>query len=220
VVPFKVYVCDARPVLLEGLRSILEREGEFRLAGYAEPGGAAAEEIAGLRPDLVLLDSRAGWGESQRLAGRLRALCPGCRIVVWGDELSPGDRARAHQAGVAGLYRRSLPARALLECLRAVARGGVWMEFLGEPGAEPAPPAPRLTPRETEVVRLVAEGLKNREIAARLDITAGTVKVHLMHVFEKTGLPDRHRLAGRARVLLEPAEASPMSRTRTAGGTR
>jgi DNA-binding NarL/FixJ family response regulator len=90
-----------------------------------------------------------------------------------------------------------------------VAQGHLWFENgapepVAEPGRERRRP-PRLTPREHQVVTLLAQGLKNTEIAKALGISPGTVKVHLMHVFEKTGARDRYELAIRSRKLLAPA---------------
>jgi DNA-binding NarL/FixJ family response regulator len=100
--------------------------------------------------------------------------------------------------------KKSLPVAALLECLRAVATGNVWIE--GSPDQSPdgadRRSTPRLTPREKQIVHQICEGQKNKEIAEALSITAGTVKVHLMHIFEKTGVKDRFELAIQGRKLL------------------
>jgi DNA-binding NarL/FixJ family response regulator len=101
---------------------------------------------------------------------------------------------------------KSQPLETLMECLRVVAEGQLWFEDgdpepQGEPEREPRR-SPRLTPRERQIVALLAQGLKNSEIAKALVISPGTVKVHLMHVFEKTGARDRYELAIRSRKLL------------------
>ena len=86
---------------------------------------------------------------------------------------------------------------AVLDCLHTVARDEIWTETLYLPRqSEAPPPRPRsLTPREHEIITLVARGLKNREIAEELTIATGTVKIHIMHIFEKTGIRDRFELA-------------------------
>jgi two-component system nitrate/nitrite response regulator NarL len=105
--------------------------------------------------------------------------------------------------------------QAVVDCLRAVARGDIWIEGSAEP---PMPgferrSSPRLTPREREIVQQICVGLKNKEIAQMLSITAGTVKVHLMHIFEKTGVKDRFELAMHGRRLLgvEPSGNTPQA---------
>ena len=103
----------------------------------------------------------------------------------------------------------------LSESLRTVGRGGVWIEnSLPDPalGGDERRSSPRLTPRERDIVHHVCGGLKNKEIALALSITAGTVKVHLMHIFEKTGVKDRFELAVHGRKLLGIDHASEMAR--------
>ena len=118
-------------------------------------------------------------------------------------DLPEMDAFRALQMGARGIVKKTLPTAKLIECLREVGAGQIWMqeseqvaEFLQRKDAS------RLTPREKEVVRLICRGLRNRQIAENLHITPGTVKVHLMHIFEKTGLKDRLALAVHGRDLV------------------
>jgi len=204
-----VYACDAEPIVLEGLRCLIERTPEFDLVGEAATPAESLGEIGSLRPQLLLLDYRAGWQEVNRVAAAVKSISPDTKPVLWGRDLTAGDSYRALHAGVRGIFNRTLSTARLLECLRRVAAGGVWMEGPDEGPwrrATNRSAPPRLTPREREVVQLVAEGLKNREIAQKLAITPGTVKVHLMHVFEKTLVKDRFQLAVQARALLEEPE--------------
>ena len=203
--PSTVYVCESQPILLEGLRSVLGRTEEFRLVGSASTTLTALGEITGLKPRLVLVDQGTGWREVHQFVVELRQQSPESKPIVWGADLTTSDCYRALQAGVRGVFRRTLPINSLLDCLREVAEGQVWMSTGEEKlWPEPHPPAGglRLTPRERDIVRLVARGMKNREIAEQLTITTGTVKVHLMHVFEKTGVKDRYELAVQSRGLL------------------
>jgi DNA-binding NarL/FixJ family response regulator len=102
----------------------------------------------------------------------------------------------------------------IILCLRAVSQGEVWIEssLADNNGMLERRSAPRLTPREREIVHHVCVGLKNKEIAEALSITAGTVKVHLMHIFEKTGVKDRFELAVNGRRLLGAERAQEISR--------
>jgi DNA-binding NarL/FixJ family response regulator len=118
-------------------------------------------------------------------------------------DLPEMDAFRALQMGARGIVKKTMPTATLLECLREVGAGQIWMQeseqvadFLQRKDAS------RLTPREKEVVRLICRGLRNKQIAENLHITAGTVKVHLMHIFEKTGLKDRLALAVHGRELV------------------
>jgi DNA-binding NarL/FixJ family response regulator len=128
------------------------------------------------------------------------------QVVLWVNSTEEVPAGAALEAGARGVLVKSRPLETLIECLRVVARGHLWfesspLEAIGASNRVRRQP-PRLTPRERQVVALVSQGLKNTEIAQALAISPGTVKVHLMHVFEKTGARDRHELAMRSRKLL------------------
>jgi DNA-binding NarL/FixJ family response regulator len=115
------------------------------------------------------------------------------------------DCFRALQSGARGILKKSATIATIRTCLRAVSQGEVWIEnSLADRSmsALDRRSAPRLTPREKDIVQHVCGGLKNKEIAEALAITPGTVKVHLMHIFEKTGVKDRFELAVQGRRLL------------------
>jgi two-component system, NarL family, nitrate/nitrite response regulator NarL len=139
-----------------------------------------------------------------------------CRPVLWINELAEVDCFRALQVGARGILKKTMPVDSVLECLRSVNSGNVWIEHsISEKSAGPERRL-RLTPRERDIVLQVCGGLKNREIAEALTITPGTVKVHLMHIFEKTGVKDRFELAVHGRRLLGSAEAPAVERPREA----
>jgi DNA-binding NarL/FixJ family response regulator len=136
--------------------------------------------------------------------------------VLWINELAEVDCFRALQVGARGILKKTMPVDSVLECLRSVNNGNVWIEHsISEKSAGPERRL-RLTPRERDIVLQVCGGLKNREIAQALSITPGTVKVHLMHIFEKTGVKDRFELAVHGRRLLGASEAPPVERAREA----
>ena len=160
------------------------------------------EVLQRVRPDIVLIDGSSGLTPALRLLGNLRAVSAHTQSVLWVVDLPEMDAFRALQMGIRGIVRKTLPVAKLLDCLREVGAGKIWMEqseqvadFLHRKESS------RLTPREKEVVRLICRGLKNKQIAEDLQITPGTVKVHLMHIFEKTGLKDRLALAVHGREL-------------------
>ncbi|MGH9558589.1 MAG: LuxR C-terminal-related transcriptional regulator, partial [Bryobacteraceae bacterium] len=128
-----------------------------------------------------------------------------CQPVLWVNDLAEIDCFRALQLGARGILKKTLPVDSIVECLRSVGRGNVWIESSLAERSMNHPErrsSPRLTPREKEIVHHVSAGLKNKEIAEALSITSGTVKVHLMHIFEKTGMKDRFELAIHGRRLL------------------
>ena len=205
-----IFACDPQPVVLEGLRRVLEKSDEFQLIGWSHDINGALEKIGKPTPDIVLIDLGRGWREVHGFVIELNRLAPRSRCILWGQDISSNDCYRAVQIGVRGVFQTTLPTATLLDCFREVSAGNVWLEANGDQQRmEPrrGTSAVRLTPRERDIVELVAQGMRNREIAARLSITTGTVKVHLMHVFEKTGVKDRYELAVQARGLLDRAVA-------------
>lgn len=201
VKPISVFACESQPIVIEGLRSLLDSCLELEFAGAAEPG-EAMEAIAGLRPDVVLVGHAPGPDSAQALLAKIGSVSVGTRPVLWVSDPDAIDASRALELGARGVIRKNQPTAVLLECLRSVAAGQLWFEDGARPEAAPARPPPRLTPREGDIVRLLCRGLSNKEIAQELAIAPGTVKVHLMHVFEKTGTRNRYELAVRSRRWL------------------
>jgi DNA-binding CsgD family transcriptional regulator len=143
----------------------------------------------------------------------MRLYSPRTEPVLWGVEISETDSFGALQAGARGILKKTLPIHVIVDCLRAVANGNIWIErsvsyrFVGFINRRPEL---RLTAREEEVLHLVMRGMKNKQIAQTLQISPGTVKVHLTHVFDKTGAKDRFELAmyGRQRDRLRRPRCS------------
>jgi len=189
-------VCDTEPVAIEGIRGLLETAGDLRIAvaetSLAEAMIAARE----LHPTLVLIDKSLGIHavldsvKSLRDEGRSAA-------VVWGVTLSESEALRFLQAGAAGVIRKTAALDLLLECFHAVAQGETWVEqdVLRDKDRPPRLARTALTAREMQVMELVERGLKNKDIASELGIRTGTVKIHLKHIFEKTGIRGRYGLA-------------------------
>jgi len=202
-----IFACESQPIVVEGLQRVLADCDDLVFSGWASKPADALEAIQRVRPDVVLIDGSAGLTGAFRLLGSLKAAAP-VHSVLWVVDLPEMDAFRALQIGARGILKKTLPIPTLLECLREVASGQIWMQqseqatqFLQRKEAS------RLTPREKEVVRLICQGFRNKQIAENLHITPGTVKVHLMHIFEKTGLKDRLALAVHGRELagVEPA---------------
>ena len=173
------------------------------LAGTVSKITEALDAISSLRPDVALVDLSAGLAPAIRLVTGLKTASVPTHVVLWVADLPEMEAFRALQMGVRGILKKTLPIAKMIECLREVGAGKIWMDdsehvtqFIQRKEAS------RLTPREKEVVRLICRGMKNKQIAENLHITAGTVKVHLMHIFEKTGLKDRLALAVHGRELV------------------
>lgn len=201
----RIFACEAQPVAVEGLTKILTEHEDLKLVGIAATPTEALPRIAELKPEIVLVDQGSGLRSVFSFLSELRTVSPTSRPVLWIVDLAEIESFRAIQLGARGILRRSLPIVTMLECLRTVGQGNLWLEnsisdqvvgFLNRKSTA------RLTPREREIVRAVCRGLKNKEIAELLHITPGTVKVHLMHIFEKTGVKDRFELAVQGPRLL------------------
>lgn len=208
--PTTLYVCESQPIVLAGLRAVLADSPDVQLVGHSFDPAEAQVAITRVTPDVVLLGhshvGRTLLGDLQRIASAVQT-----NIVLWVTEFPDLDCLRALQMGAKGVVRKTAPVERLLECLRAVSEGQIWLEDTNAERLrkQQRRTLPRMTPRERQIVELVCRGLKNKEIAAELSITPGTVKVHLMHIFEKAGVKDRFQLALQGRQILgfeAPAE--------------
>ena len=200
-----IFACEAQPIVLEGLNKVLSNESGFELVGSASDLASASARIVQIKPDVVLLDTAAGFKTTLQFVGELRFLCPTCRAVLWVNDLAEVESFRSLQLGVKGVVKKTFPIYQLLECLKSVGEGNIWLENSISQQVNNIlnrKTAPRFTPRERDIVGLVCRGMKNKEIAEELYITPGTVKVHLMHIFEKAGVKDRFELAVQGRQLL------------------
>jgi len=192
-----VLVCDTQPVAIEGVRGLLEQSGDLRFAGAVGSLEAAFELTRGLNPAAIVIDKSFGnpaitdW--LRRFGGAGSKAAP----VVWGVGVSESEALRFLQAGARGVLRRTSEPETLLTCLRSVTGGSTWLEdgIFSECERQPYQRRSQLTPRELEVASLVEQGLRNRDIARSLGIQTGTVKIHLKHIFEKTGVRGRYGLA-------------------------
>jgi DNA-binding NarL/FixJ family response regulator len=202
---YTVFARESEPVAAIGLELVLGRTEDLRWLGHSPNAAEVLLRAQHLKPDLLLVDQAAGLREMLNLVTELKHSVPASRVVLWVSELAEIESFRALQVGARGILRRGLPLESLYDCLRSVAAGNLWLEntvsdqaigFLNRRNTA------RLTPREREIVKLVCRGMKNKEIAETLLITPGTVKVHLMHIFEKTGVKDRFELAIQGARLL------------------
>ncbi len=190
-----VVVCDSQPMAIEGVRALLSGNRDLRFAGGMTTLAGGSELVNSLNPAVVLIDRAFGVTTVLDYVKFLsRRTATG--VAVWGVGLGSGEALRLVQGGVRGVIRRTSDTDSLLLCLRAVARGHTWMEEAVNAEAQPrGERRSHLTAREHQVVELVEKGLRNRDIAESLGIRTGTVKIHLRHIFEKTGCRGRYGLA-------------------------
>ena len=192
-----VCACDTQPIAIEGLRSMLEATEDLTLAGGAGSLLNGLGLLDRYSPSLMLLDRAFGAKPVLDWIASAKTRYPQTRTVLWATVISDVECFRAFQVGACGILKKAAVPAAILHCLRTVTEGQMWTENLYTPRDSRLGQArPRaLTKREQEIIGLVARGLKNREIAETLQIATGTVKIHMMHIFEKTGIRDRFELA-------------------------
>lgn len=198
-----VFAFESQPITVRGLRALAEDGTEITFAGSAASSTEALDRMREVPSDIVLVDQSAGLRTALQFVSDLRQIAPASNAILWVHEQSEIDAFRAIQMGVRAVLRKTVALDTLLDCIRTVALGNIWMEQSGDANSHSGlRPSPKLTPREREIAGCVCKGMRNREIAERLTITPGTVKVHLMHIFEKTGVKDRFELAIHGRRLM------------------
>lgn len=192
-----VALCDTQPITAEGLKTVLGSSADFECGFYAESLAATTDLLRRSVPDILITDKAFGVHAVLEWVNETHVRYPAIPIVIWGVSLTESEALRFLQSGARGIVRKTSPVNLLLSCLRSVAAGRNWMEDSVFKDALRSDRYPRseLTPREQQVLELVEQGFKNREIAIELGIRPGTVKIHLKHIFEKTGVRGRYGLA-------------------------
>ncbi len=192
-----VAVCDTQPITAEGLRTLLSSTPDLEFLAPVGSLDAAKSMIADKCPGAIILDKGFGMRAVLDWIHDLKLTDSSPAIVVWGVSMTEAEALRLLQAGAKGIVRKTAALGSIVTCLRTVLNGRSWMEdsvFRASPDQERSPHS-ELTPRERQVLELVEQGFKNKEIAMELGIRPGTVKIHLKHIFEKTGVRGRYGLA-------------------------
>jgi DNA-binding NarL/FixJ family response regulator len=192
-----VAVCDSEPIAIEGLRSLLESAEGLRVVATETSLADAMDAARELQPTILVVDKTFGIHAVMECPGALQKLASRTAVVVWGACITEAEALRFLQAGAAGVIRKTATLDVLLTCLQAVARGATWMEedLVRQTDRPVRLGHSPLTARELQVMELVERGMKNRDIGESLGIRTGTVKIHLKHIFEKTGIRGRYGLA-------------------------
>jgi len=192
--PIRVLIVDDHPIVRDGLQGILAAHHDFEVVGQAANGAEAVRQTQALRADVVLMDLRMpemGGVEAIKL---LRTRSPETHILVLTTYDTDAEVLSALEAGATGYLLKDAPREDLIRAVKAAHRG--------ESALSPAvasrlvdrvrgSEAGALSPRELEIIKLIADGANNREAAAKLFISEATIKTHLIHIFEKLGVRDR-----------------------------
>ncbi|HVS15668.1 MAG TPA: response regulator transcription factor [Thermoanaerobaculia bacterium] len=204
----RLILADDHPIVLDGLEQLFAVEPDMQVLARCRSGPETVEALRVHRPDVLVLDLRLpgldGLGVLQQSAD---ADCA-TRTVLLTAAVTDEQMVEAIRLGARGVVLKESAPELLVQAVRAVHAGGEWLEqglvgrairrlLTRESGLREA--IRTLTPRELEIVRLVAEGLRNRTVAERLFISEGTVKIHLHRIYEKLGIDGRFELAVYAR---------------------
>ena len=186
-----ILTVDDHPLIRDGLAAVIGREPDMRVVAEASDGEEALEQYRAHQPSVVLMDLRLPVMDGVEAIQAIRAESPGARIIALTTYEGDEDIYQALAAGASGYLLKDMLRTELIEVIRKVHQG-----FRGIPPAVAAKLAvhtPRigLTPRELEVLRLMAEGKSNPEIAADLGRAEGTMKIHVQNILQKLGAADR-----------------------------
>jgi two-component system, NarL family, nitrate/nitrite response regulator NarL len=202
-VSIRVVLVDDHPIVLQGLQQLFERQPDFTVVAACAEGDSALKAIRQNRPDVVILDLRMPGRNGLDLLRAMQDEKLDARSVLLTAVISDNEVVEAMKLGATGLVLKESPPDTLLKCVRRVYRGEQWIDqetvtralqmVVGREAAE-REVAQTLTPREIEIVKMIAEGLRNRAVADRLGISEGTVKVHLHNIYEKLALDGRLEL--------------------------
>ncbi|AWB85254.1 response regulator [Mycetocola zhujimingii] len=202
--PIRVVVADDHPIVRSGISSLLSLADDIEVVGEAASGAEAVALAVELEPDLVLMDLRMPVASGPEVDGaaataQIVSTLPATRVLILTTYESDDHILGAIEAGASGYLLKAAPEGEIIAGVRSVVGGqtvlapAIAAKLVDRMRQGAAPAGPRLSPRELEVLRLVAAGHSNPSIAKQLFISEATVKTHLIHVFEKLGVSDRTR---------------------------
>jgi DNA-binding NarL/FixJ family response regulator len=200
----RIVLVDDHAVVRAGLRLLLERDPRFAIVGEAATTSEALEAAVTHHPDVVVLDLDLGQEKGADCLPELRRVVPDARILVLTGLRDPAAHQQAVRLGAIGVLAKERAPESLLHAVERVYAGESWLdrsttatllaELAGENKSKPDPDEARiasLSPREREVIDLILQGLRNKDIAKRMFISEATVRHHLTSIFEKLHVSDR-----------------------------
>jgi NarL family two-component system response regulator LiaR len=204
-IPMKILLCDDQAVIRDGLEMLLNLEKDFQVVGAAQDGAEALELAAKKQPDLILMDLKMPIMNGIEATREIRAKFPSIKILVlttYDDDEWVFDAIRA---GASGYLLKDTPRQKLVEAIRGTMEGKSFVDpavagkLLNQVASKQTQPisilTDKLTERELDVLRLIAKGINNSEIAAQLHLSEGTVRNHVSAILEKLGVSDRTQAA-------------------------
>jgi DNA-binding NarL/FixJ family response regulator len=202
-VPIRVIVADDHPIVLEGLTQLFAIEKDFEVVEQCSSGAQALDAVQRLKPDVLVLDVRMPKIDGLAVLRELAARKSPTRVVLLTAEINDNEVLEAVRLGVSSIVLKETASQMLLQAARAASRGEQMLDDRSVRRAldhllrrEAGVAAARrvLTSRELEIVRMVATGLRNKQIGEALSISEGTVKIHLHSIYAKLGVSGRMEL--------------------------
>ena len=207
----RVLVADDHPVVREGIRKLLDLEEDLDVIGEASDGREVIEKVGQLKPDIVLLDLKMPGMDGLAVLQTLQHMKSTCKTIVLTASEDKNEWVQAMKLGCSGIVVKQTSPELIVKSIRKVAEGEVWLDShttaavmrqfatqtdtgVAAGGAKGRSRSP-LSNREREIVALVAQGYRNREMAEKMFISEQTVKNHLHNIFDKLGVSDRLELA-------------------------
>jgi two-component system response regulator DegU len=197
----RIVIVDDHTLFREGLRNMLQVEEDLEIVGDYESAEEIVELMWQLRPDLLLLDIKMPQGSGLDAVPAVLRISPNTQVLILTASDEKEDHLRAFKLGAKGVVLKDSARKTLMEAIRSVCRGEKWLDprmaalldraHLGAEDGSPSRNDAGLTDREMEIVRLVTQGCKNKEVGATLSISERTVKTHLTNIFQKLGVRDR-----------------------------
>jgi len=204
----RILICDDHPVVRDGLVAILETQPDFEIVGAAGDGREAVAEALARQPNVIVLDLEMPGMDGVEALRAIRARDPAARVLVFTAFDTDERILSAIQAGAQGYLLKGAPREELFHAIRVVHAGGSLLQpavasrLIRQASRGPASSLPEpLTEREIEVLQLIAQGLQNKEIAARLTISERTVKFHVSAILDKLGAGNRTEAVALAHQL-------------------
>lgn len=199
----RLVLADDHPIVLDGLENLFRLEPDFRVVARCVNGEECLAAVRRYEPDVLVLDIRMPRLDGLAVLRELRREKHPVKVVLLATALEEEEVLEALRLGVRGMLLKELAPQMVVQCVRKVHAGGQWVEkqafgraldtlLRREAGEREA--ASVLTPREIEMVSMVARGLRNKEMSQRLSISEGTVKIHLHNIYRKLKVENRVEL--------------------------
>ncbi|MBI3404215.1 MAG: response regulator transcription factor [Acidobacteria bacterium] len=201
----RILIADDHPIFRDGLRKLLEGAEDITIVGEASSGNECVQMLGKLKPDILLLDLRMPDKDGLAVLEEVNFETTGTRVIVVTAAEDDRDVVRAMRLGARGVVLKQSATDLLIKSIQKVFAGEIWLDsrmtsevmkaFQKSSESGPRREKPLLSDREREIVQLVAQGFRNREIGEKLFISEQTVKNHLHNIFDKLGVSDRLELA-------------------------